>query len=118
MNENVEERTPSLPANLPRLGTELMEEARQADSGRAAVTLTPAEGGVLKHTLVAVRSGETVGPDHWNGPASLQVLEGSATVSTIDDPLGPGDWTVVHGTTSIQATEDFVALLIVSPEAG
>lgn len=117
MNENVEERTPTLPANLPELGAKLMQEARQGDSGRAAVTMTPAEGGVLKHTLVAVRSGETVGPEHWNGPASLQVLEGSATVSTIDTPLGPGDWTVVHGNASIQATEDLVALLIVSPEA-
>lgn len=116
MNENVAARTPSLPADLPQLGTELMAEARGSDSGHAALTLTPAEGGELKQTLVAVRSGGALDPEHWNGPASLQVLDGKAAVSTVDDPLGPGGWTVIDGGASIQATDDLVALLTVSSD--
>lgn len=116
MNENVEERTPSLPANLPQLGTQLMREAREADSGHAAVTLTPAEGGELKQTLVAVRSGGSLDPEHWNGPTSIQVLDGKAAVSNVDDPLGPGSWTVIDDNASVQATDDLVALLTVAPD--
>lgn len=116
MNENVEERTPSLPADLSQLGTQLMAEAREADNGHAALTLTPAEGGSLKQTLVAVRSGGALDPEHWNGPASLQVLEGKAAISNVDDPLGVGGWTVIDDDASIQATDDLVALLTVVPD--
>lgn len=117
MNENVEERTPSLPVDLSELGSRLLDEARDADSGRAAVTLTPSDGGVLKQTLIAVRAGEEVGPEHWNGPASIQVLQGKATLTDGDDPLPAGSWNVIGEDVSINADDDLVALLTVSPRA-
>lgn len=117
MNENVEERTPSTPVDLSEVGSRLMEEARDADSGRAAVTLTPAEGGALKQTLIAVRPGGEIGPDHWNGPASIQVIQGKATLTGADSSVPAGNWTVVDDGTTINADDELLVLLTVAPEA-
>jgi hypothetical protein len=117
-NENVADRTPEVPASLDELASSLLDEARAGDSGHAAVTLTPASGGAFKQTLVAVCEGRSLDPDRWNGPASLQVLVGAASVDGIDGTLRPGMWTVVPDAgAEISAQDDVVALLTVAPDA-
>lgn len=117
MNENVQERTPSLPVDLHQLASRLKDEAMDADDGHSALTLTPSSGGALKQTLVAVRAGEALGPDHWNGPATIQVIEGKATLTDSDEPVVAGGWTVIGTSVSVNADDDLVALLTVAPEA-
>ena len=115
-NENVSDRTPDLPASLRDLATQVLGEARSSDSGNAALTLTPSTSGTVKQTVVAVKAGSSVGPEHWNGPATVQVLSGRATVG--GDTLGEGEWTLVDGEAAeISAEEDLAVLLTVAPNA-
>lgn len=115
-NPNVTARTPELPVSLADLGSSILEEARAADSGHAAVTLTPAEGGQLKQTLVAVEAGNALDPTHWNGPGSVQVIVGRASVSGLDRAVSAGGWTTVPTQGGeITAEQDLVALLTVAP---
>lgn len=113
-NENVADRTPDLPASLRDLASQLLGEARDADSGHAALTLTPTTSPSVTQTVVAVTAGSSVGPEHWNAPATLQVLSGRATVG--DDTVGEGEWTVVEADdTEISAADDLAILLTVAP---
>lgn len=113
-NENVAERTPDIPVSLREIADQLIGEAQSSDSGNAAVTLTPARSGAVKQTVVAVTAGSSVGPEHWNGPATVQVLSGRATVG--GDGLGEGEWTVIDGEdTGISADDDLAVLLTVAP---
>lgn len=117
-NPNVEQRTPEPPVVLAEVATQLLEEARSSDAGHAALTLTPAEGGALKQTLVAATAGGRIAPEHWNGPASLLVLTGEATIDGdgSSTSVGEGCWVpMLHGEVGIQASEDVVALLTVVP---
>lgn len=115
-NENVADRTPDLPASLPELADQLLGEARSSDSGNAALTLTPTTSGSVKQTVVAVTAGSSVGPEHWNGPATVQVLSGRASVG--GDTVGEGQWTVLDGEdTEIAAEDDLAVLLTVAPNA-
>lgn len=112
-NENVRERTPERPVALTALGEQLLAEANSAGDGRSALTLTPSGGGA-KQTLVAVRAGQTFGPQHWNGPTSLQVLRGAASVDGTGERLTGGSWTMIeHDDARVTADEDLVALLTV-----
>lgn len=115
-NENVAARTPDLPASLEDLAREVLEEARSSDSGNAALTLTPSPSGGIKQTVIGVRAGSSVGPDHWNGPATVQVLTGRARVGGTE--VGAGEWTVVEGEgTDVAADDDLAVLLTVAPDA-
>lgn len=115
-NENVSERTPDLPASLRDVATQVLGEARSSDSGNAALTLTPTTSGGVKQTVVAVTAGSSIGPEHWNGPATVQVLSGRATVG--GDTVGEGEWTVVEGEAAdISAEDDLAVLLTVAPSA-
>lgn len=116
-NENVQDRTPDTPVRLSDVAGQVMDEARSSDSGNAALTLTPAASAAVKQTVVAVRSGGVLGPDHWNGPATIQVLQGRARSG--DDTLGVGDWTVIGAADAeVSAEDDVVLLLTVAPHAG
>lgn len=116
-NENVQDRTPDLPVTLSDVARQLLDEARSSDSGNAALTLTPTTSGSVKQTVVAVTAGGAIGPDHWNGPATVQVLQGRARMG--GDGLGTGEWTVVGGdSTDVSAEDDLVVLLTVAPDAG
>ncbi|MBW3659001.1 MAG: hypothetical protein KY457_10210 [Actinobacteria bacterium] len=115
-NENVTDRTPDLPVSLRDLATRVIGEARSSDSGNAALTLTPTTSGAVKQTVIAVTAGSSIGPDHWNGPATVQVLSGRATVG--GDTVGEGEWTVVDGEAAeISADDDLAVLLTVAPNA-
>ena len=118
-NDNVDRRTPDLPVALGDVASSLLEEARSGNSGHAAVTLTPAEGGSFMQTLVAVCEGRSLDPGHWNGPASLQVIIGEASISGTSETLTAGAWTTVPGDDAdIAAKSDLVGLLTVVPQAG
>lgn len=108
----VEERTPSAPVDVAHLAEQLREEAHGADHGHAAITLTPGRDREFTQTVVALRSGTRLSPDHWNGPATLQVLEGVVAIEGIDDDLARGQWAAVPApNAAIEAREDAVVLL-------
>lgn len=108
----VEERTPSTPVDVARLAEQLREEAHRADHGHAAIALTPGRDREFTQTVVALRSGARLSPDHWNGPATLQVLEGVVAIEGIDDDVGRGQWAAVPAPdAAIEAREDAVVLL-------
>ena len=117
-NANVAARTPDLPVSLDEMASTLITEARSGDSGHAALTLTPAEGGAFMQTLVAVCAGNSLDPQRWNGPASLQVILGQASVSGVDGTLTANSWTTIpEQGADITAHDDFVGLLTVVPNA-
>lgn len=117
MNENVSDRTPDVPVQLPEVAADLLQEARGAEHGHAALTLTPTRGGPLKQTLVAVCAGGSLDPMHWNGPTSLQTITGRAHIDGHDAAVEPGAWTVISDGDGISADSDLVVLLTVSPDA-
>ncbi|MFA9447115.1 cupin [Egicoccus sp. AB-alg6-2] len=114
-NPNVEERTPKPPVDLEAVGAELMQEARDK-SGRSAVTLTPSDGGPLKQTLIALCAGEELTEHPSPGPAAIQVISGtgSLTHGGASTRLTPGTWAPIpldkHG---LAAEDDLLAILTV-----
>lgn len=113
--DTVSERTPGLPIDLGELGDRLCEEARTSSNGRAALTLNPhpsGEGG-SKQTLVAVRAGTEVGPQGWNAPPSVQVLQGTLHVTGVEETLGAGSWTKLTDEDARLTAEDDVVMLLV-----
>lgn len=112
MPHTVEERTPAVPVALDRLSTELSQEARAAEHGHAAVTLTPDQDGPFKQTVVALQAGAQLSPGSWNGPATIHVLVGSVSVSELDADVTPLHWTdVPTADATIEACENAVLLL-------
>lgn len=111
------------PIHLPAVCEELLESAGQASSGRAARTLTPGAGAVLKQTLMALLEGRALADHESPGAATLQVLLGAVTLTggTEDLELRAGDHVAIppvrHG---LRATDDAVVLISVggSPRSG
>lgn len=119
-NPNVDERTPEPPVSLTDAGASLLDEARSNDNGRAALTLTPAPGGPLKQTLLALTAGHELSEHPTPGPASLHVLEGSATliVGEDDTAASAGTWLVIpREPHRLRAEQDTLALLTVVTKA-
>jgi quercetin dioxygenase-like cupin family protein len=116
-NPNVLDRTPEPPVQLDELGAELLDEARGHANGRSALTLTPAEGGSLKQTLLAIQAGQELSEHPAPGPATIHILVGAATLTGggEEQRLGTGAWSPIplenHG---LRAEEDLVALLTVA----
>lgn len=108
---------PEMPADLSALGDALLEEAATMSSGRASRTLTPGAHRPLKQTLVALRSGEELGEHTTNGPATIHLLRGTATINAGDVTLelSAGRWaTIPEDRHDLQAAEDTVALITVA----
>lgn len=110
--------TPDVPLDLGRAADRLLEEAHAADAGRAAHNLLPGPGTALSQTLLALTAGAQLSDHVANGPATLQVLRGSVTVTSEEGDVAAADggWTTIprskHGVT---AHEDSVLLLTVAP---
>lgn len=106
------------PIDLLEIARRELEEARRSDAGRAARTLISGAGAPLSQTVIALTSGATLHEHSAPGVATIQVLIGAAhlTWDGKDTPLLVGEWAripeAVHG---LEATEDFAALLTVSP---
>jgi redox-sensitive bicupin YhaK (pirin superfamily) len=117
-NPNVAERTPVLPARLTDVADGLLEEARGSDDGAAAITLTPATGGQLAQTVVALRAEASLQAARWNGPATVQVLTGRVRVEGGDgDRLDAGTFTIVDAPDAAVVADgtDAALLLTVAP---
>jgi quercetin dioxygenase-like cupin family protein len=119
--ERREPTAPAAPIDLAATGRQLLEDARGMASGRAARTLIPGAHAPLKQTLVALRAGVELSEHDTNGPATIYLLEGRATLPVADAgaiELAAGQWAVVpdvpHG---LAAGEDCVALITVAPTA-
>lgn len=111
---------PNGPLELASAGADLLEEAKRMASGRAARTLTPGAHAPLKQTLVALRGGVELGEHEVNGPATVLLLQGSATLRFGQDSveLSAGEWSIIRNARhSLQAGEDTVALVTVVPLA-
>ncbi|MEX1178218.1 MAG: hypothetical protein WEB09_07125 [Nitriliruptor sp.] len=115
----VEDRTPEDPVVLTDLANSLLSEAESSGSGTSALSLTPTDAKAFTQTVVAVTRGNQLGAEHWNGPASVQVIVGSATVSDAqgaDTELSSGQWAdLTAGAGGVRADEDLVVLLTVAP---
>lgn len=115
--ERRDPETPGTPVDLASAGAELLAQARAMSSGRAARTLTPGPHAALKQTLVALRAGEELSEHDTNGPATILLLEGSASITAGDHDIDMtrGQWAVIpdvrHG---LRARADTVALITVA----
>lgn len=117
-NDTVDARTPDEPVVLSDLATSLLTEASGSGSGTAAVSLTPSDAKAFTQTVVAITSGNALDAAHWNGPGSVQVISGAATVSDegTDVELGSGQWARLRaGSGTVRVDEDTVVLLTVAP---
>lgn len=106
----------SATVNLPQAAAELLEAAGEARAGRAARTLVPGAGAVLKQTLVALLDGRHLADHETPAAATLLVLVGAVRITggPEDIELGPGDHTPIppvrHG---LHALADAVVLISV-----
>ena len=112
--------TPDEPFDLSNAGDGLLEEARRMSSGRASRTLTPSAHGALKQTLVALQAGVELDVHVTNGPATIQLLRGSAAINSEEGtvPLRSGQWaTIPVARHDLRASDDTVALITVAATA-
>jgi quercetin dioxygenase-like cupin family protein len=111
---------PDQPLDLDSAGDALQAEAAEMSSGRAARTLTPAAHGALKQTLVALQAGTQLSEHETNGPATIQLLRGTATINSSQGTISleGGQWAVIPDVRhDLQATEDTVVIITVAPTA-
>ena len=102
--------------NLTALASRLLDDARAADSGRAAHTPVGGSGHALRHTVIAMRAGQELAEHSSPGEATLQVLRGAVEMWAGDDRAAgvDGDLMVVPARAhSLKATQDSVVLLTV-----
>lgn len=97
---HAERREPSPPTgafDLAAAGRELLEQAGEMAAGRAARTLTPGIGTLLKQTLIALGEGRNLDEHTAPGPATLQVLSGRVTLRTGNTtlPVPEGGWAML-----------------------
>lgn len=112
--------TPEGPLDLAAASDDLLDEARGMASGRASRTLTPGAHAALKQTLVALRGGTALSEHDTNGPATIHLLRGAATINAAAGSvsLAAGQWAVIPAQRhDLQTSEDTVALITVAPTA-
>ena len=125
MSEEVhaERRHPAAPDGpivLEDFAQELLEEAHNMSSGRAARTLTPQVGVTLKQTLMALVEGRALDKHRAPSRATIQVLRGSVTITASDEVLDleEGSWAVIPDQEhDLAANTDAVVLLTVGETA-
>lgn len=106
------------PVNLPRAAAGLLRSAHDSPAGRAARTLNPGAGVLLKQSLLALVAGRSLADHESPAAATLQVLTGVVRL-TGGNPGGielhEGDHAAIppvrHG---LDAVEDSVVLLTVA----
>ena len=112
--------SPAQPLDLTGAGEHLLDEARRMSSGRAAQTLTPGAHGPLKQTLVALTAGVPLDEHVANGPATIHLLRGSATMNSEEGSveLRGGQWAQIPVSRhDLTAHDDTIALITVAPTA-
>jgi quercetin dioxygenase-like cupin family protein len=111
---------PEGPLDLEGAGESLLDEARGMSSGRAAKSLTPGAHAPLKQTLIALRAGVELSEHQTNGPATIHLLRGRATINSDEGAieLQSGQWAAIPAVRhNLQSSADTVALITVAPTA-
>lgn len=106
--------------SLTALGEEQLARAREASSGRAAVTVHGGQEHDLRQTLIALAAGRTLGEHDSPGEATLQVLVGEVRLTAGDETWtgAAGDHLVIPPSRhDLHALTDAVVLLTVATRA-
>lgn len=106
--------------SLSRLAEEQLALAREASSGRAAVTVFGGHEHDMRQTLIALAEGRSLGEHESPGEASLQVLVGTVRLTTGEESWegGPGDYLIIPPSRhDLHATSDAAVLLTVATRA-
>lgn len=105
--------------SLPELAEELLGRAREAHSGRAADTVYGRAEHHLRHTVIALVSGQELAEHNSPGEATLHVLHGRVRLSSASDSIeaSAGDFvTIPPERHALAALENAVVLLrVVTP---
>jgi quercetin dioxygenase-like cupin family protein len=111
---------PHQPLALEAAADELLREASELSSGRAARTLTPGAGAPMKQTLVAITRGHEMSDHVGPGSATIQVLRGALTVTWDGDHLevADGQWAILPTQLHrVRADADTVAIVTAAPDS-
>lgn len=103
--------------SLTGLVQEHLAAAREASSGRSAVTVYGGREHRLRQTLIALRAGERLGEHDAPEEATLQVLDGQVALHAGSDTWrgAPGDHVVIPPQRhDLEAVVDAVVLLTVA----
>lgn len=106
--------------SLTRLGEEQLAAARDAGSGRAAVTVFGGREHDLRQTLIALVGGRALGEHDSPGEATLQVLSGRVRLHAGEESWDgtEGDFLVIPSSRhDLEALTDAVVLLTVASRA-
>ncbi|RTE50823.1 cupin [Actinobaculum sp. 352] len=107
-------------ADLMRQVTDHLEAAQSAEDGRSAELV--ARDGVLRQTIIALRSGTRLRTHNSPPAASLQVLAGKVRVEIGDELQGEfktGElWVLTHERHSVLAVENSAFLLTTVTSTG
>jgi quercetin dioxygenase-like cupin family protein len=106
--------------SLTRLADEHLNTARDAASGRSAVTVYGGQEHDMRQTLIALAAGSRLHEHDSPGEATLQVLVGKVRLTAGDESWegGAGDYLLIppqrHG---LEAVTDAAVLLTVATRA-
>lgn len=102
---------------LHSLADEQLQLARESHAGRSAESLYGGHEKVLRHALIALRSGAELSEHNSPGEATLIVLRGRIRLRSGDEAqeAGEGDFLVIPPARhSVEALEDAVIVLSVA----
>ncbi|NLA65296.1 MAG: LuxR family transcriptional regulator [Leucobacter sp.] len=105
------------PLSLRALAAEKLDEARNASSGRSAVTIYGGREHRLRQTLLGLKAGAGLSEHESPGEATLQVLIGTIVLRTADESwrLSEGQhMTIPDEVHAVDTLEDAAFLLTVS----
>lgn len=108
------------PLSLTELANELLDAARTASAGRSARTIAGGSDRMLRHSVLALTAGRSLGEHESPGEATLQVLAGRVRLIAGEESVeaGPGDFLPIPPVRhDLAAIDDSVVMLTVVKQA-